>query len=204
MATEKEVTLPEGYEIDSTEADSSAPPEGFEIDKTETDVKQEKVDSSAKTARQMVGKAFMSISQPAKIGEELVTGKLFKDNPFEQTIGNILESAANTASYGIPKAISKKILESSGLSYPEIEDKRAKAVGEFIGLLSPTKTAIGIANKIPGLVGKTVVKDIMRGATAGGVVGFTTSPDEFMDIKQRIKQAEIGAVVAWGLLAMNC
>lgn len=195
MAEEKEVALPEGFEIDSTESDDSSLPEGFAVDTSEQDSKQEVLDSTASKGRQMIGKAFMSITQPTRIGEQVAQGRLFKDDPFEQTVGNILDSAAQTASYGIPKAITKKIIEATGLKYPEIEDKKAKAVGEFIGLISPTKTAIGVANSIKGLVGRTIVKDIARGAAAGGMVGFSTSPDEFTDIGQRIKQAQFGAAV---------
>ncbi len=159
------------------------------LDKSD-DKKNKSVSDIATKIRTMIGKSV----QPMKIGSDLVSGRIFEDDPLSQATGEIATSALNTASYGIPKAITKKILESNGIEYPEIKNKVTKTVGEMIGLIVPGKVASSIVSKIPGIAGRTIAKDIARGATTGGIFGFTISPDEFTDIGQRVKQAGVGAV----------
>jgi len=157
---------------------------------------QEKLNKDINKVRQFLGKATIAgQALPSVIGQELVTGRLMKDNPLEQSTGNIMDAAANSASFGIPKAIMKKVIESGGLKFPEIENKNEKMVGEIIGLIAPTKVAVAIANQIPGLAGRTVAKSIGRGIFEGSFVGGTHSPDEFFDLTQRVKQASVGGVV---------
>lgn len=163
---------------------SSAPEKGDET-------KSEVVADIATKVRTAIGKA----GQPMKLGADLVSGRLFEDDPLAQASGEIATSALDVASYGIPKSITKKILQASDIEYPEIKNKVTKTVGEFIGLMVPGKVATSIASKIPGMAGRTIAKDIARGATTGAIFGFTVSPDEFTDIGQRIKQAEMGAAV---------
>jgi hypothetical protein len=152
---------------------------------------QEAVNDIAKNIRTVIGKT----GQPIKLGADIVSGRLYEDDPLSQASGEIATSALNSASYGIPKAITKKILESNGMEYPEIKNKVTKTVGELIGLIVPGKVATSIAAKIPGMAGRTIAQDIARGATSGGIMGFTVSPDEFTDIGQRVKQAGVGATV---------
>ena len=184
----------------SSESSESKPVKLSEIAKemsVETDnPKQEKFNQAVDKGRQMVGKGFMATMEPARLGIQAAQGRLLSDNPFEQTMGNILESAGNTASYGIPRAMMKQVLESSGsgLKYPEM-DKNSDIAGQIIGLISPAKTAQAIAAKVPGLAGRTVVQNIGRGVVEGAYVGFTESPEEFLNISQRIKQASLGGAI---------
>jgi hypothetical protein len=99
----------------------------------------------------------------------------------------------NTVAFGIPKAIGKKIIESAGYQYPEIENKATKTAGEILGLIAPGKVAVSLANKIPGLAGRGLMKAVTRGTLEGSAIGFTTSPEEFTNLEQRIKQSAIGA-----------
>ena len=153
--------------------------------------KSEVASDIATNIRTAIGK----VANPMKIGADVVSGRIYNDDPLAQAGGEIATSALNTAAFGIPKAMTKKILETNDIEYPEIENKVTKTVGELIGLIVPGKVATSVATKIPGLAGRTIAKDIARGATSGGIMGFTVSPDEFMDINQRIKQAGVGTVV---------
>jgi len=154
------------------------------------------LDEGASKVRQFIGKAFMAgNSLPSVIAEQLTQGTLTKPNNMESTIGTMIDGVSQTASFGIPKAMTKKILESSNLSYPEAEDKTSENIGKIIGLVAPTQAASTISKSIPGLVGKTMAKDFMRGVSEGAFVGFTEAPDNFMDIKQRVLQGGVGAAI---------
>jgi hypothetical protein len=155
----------------------------------EVSPKQAVAEDISTKVRTAIGKA----GQPMKLGADLISGRLFDDDPLSQASGEIATSAVNSAAFGIPKAMTKKMLEMGGIEYPEIENKTTKTVGEFLGLIAPGKIASSIAGKIPGLAGRTIAKDIARGSTTGAIFGFTVSPDEFTDLGQRIKQAGVGA-----------
>lgn len=157
---------------------------------------QESIDSGADKVRSAIGKVVTyGGAAPAVIGAELAMGRLGKPDPLSDVVGNIVDGAVQSTSFGIPKSITKRILESNGLSYPENKDKSSENVGKIIGLLAPGRVAQSIVTKLPGMAGQTIAKGLMRGATEGAIVGFTESPDDFLDIQQRIKQAQIGAVV---------
>lgn len=185
--------------ISSEKEEESKEPESKTVKLSEVTSAPEKSDESksevvadiATKVRTAIGKA----GQPMKLGADLVSGRLFEDDPLSQASGEIATSALDVASYGIPKSITKKILQANDIEYPEIKNNVTKTVGEFIGLMVPGKVATSIASKVPGLAGRTIAKDIARGATTGAIFGFTVSPDEFTDIGQRIKQAEMGAAV---------
>lgn len=182
---------------DSSKSDWSIVPESsIAVQESPKNPTQESLDSGAEKVRQFIGKAFMAGNAlPSVIGEQLVSGTLTKPNQMESTIGTMIDGATQTASYGIPKAIAKRILESNKLSYPEATDKTSENIGKIIGLIAPTQTATTIAKSLPGLIGQTMAKDIMRGVSEGAFVGFTESPDNFMDIRQRIKQGAIGGAI---------
>lgn len=151
---------------------------------------QNDISSTAETVRQFIGKGIISVSQPTRIGEQVGTGRLTKPDPIESSVSALVEGAVDTATFGIPRTIAKRII---GASASEPKDKMSYDTGRIIGLLAPAKLASSLSKKIPGIAGRTLSQDIARGAVEGAAIGFTYSPDEFMDIKQRITQAVGGA-----------
>lgn len=155
---------------------------------------QSELDNTADNVRSAVGNLALK-TNPLDLAVEGVEGNLTKQDPLEGATGDMLDGALQSATFGVPKAIAKKILEANNLSYPEPKDKTAENIGKIIGLLAPTAVAENITSKIAGFAGKTLAADMARGASTGAMVGFSQSPDDFMDIGQRIKQAGLGVVV---------
>lgn len=144
------------------------------------------------TGRALAGKALVQIISggPTDIGRQIAEGRLMNPDPLANASEAMLEGALDSATFGIPKAVIKQLTKSESI---EPSDKKSYEIGKVIGLLAPTKVAVSAVSKIPQIAGRTVLKDIARGSAEGAAVGFTYSPDEFLDIKQRIKQAVVGA-----------
>lgn len=137
-----------------------------------------------------------------------IQGRLFNNDPLDRATGALALGALDSASFGIPRAVAKKIIESAGVQTPVIEDKTAYNTGKILGLLAPGKMAQSIVSKVPAMAGPGIMKAVARASTEGAAVGFTTSPDEFTNLKQRIMQSGIGAgvgaaVAPLGIAASN-
>ena len=193
--------------INESQPSAEAPNDLFPKEDIKAKEAQSKLDSSANFIRGVVGKTLLSGS-PLFIASQILSGKNSLSsngstpNKLEESVGTIVDGAIQTASFGIPKTITKKILEANKLSYPEPSDKNAENIGKIIGLIAPSAAATSIAKSIPTLVGNGLAKSMIRGASEGAFVGFTEAPQDFMDIKQRIKQGAIGGVVGAAIVPL--
>jgi len=155
---------------------------------------QRRLEEGSLKVRQAIGR----VTSPAGlIGgiTDIFSGRLAKRDPLAVAGGEFVLSALDTAAFGVPRAALKTALGTRGLQLPKVQNKAADAAGKIAGLLVPAKIATSIATKIPGLAGRGILKGAARGVTEGTAIGFTTSPEEFTDIQQRVLQSGIGGAI---------
>ena len=103
-------------------------------------------------------------------------------SPAQEALGTL-----NTATFGIPRAIANTVAGKEVI--PQGGD-----VGRTLGMILPGAMGQSLAEGIPALAGKGVLKGAARGAIAGGVASQALAPkDNFLNVPERLSNLALGA-----------
>lgn len=149
----------------------------------------------------------LSSSDPVeKTGDPVMDALIFT----QKEIAGPIARGANTAAFGIPRAITKKIAgeDFAKQAFPEqstIGGKIARFGSEAVGLVGggPGKVANmaakGAGKAVSKVTGRALVKKMAQGIAGGAAGGALLPTEDFLDAKQRGTNALSGAAIGAAL-----
>lgn len=188
--------MPFKYEVNGHVVEFDNEPTHADIDEAAKqlgaapDVSRENTDSSLTKT--------LSSSEPQKpSGDPVIDALTFAQ---KEIVGPVAQGA-NTAAFGIPKAVTKAVAgdEFAKQAFPQQSTGTGKALrfgSEATGLIGggTGQVAAKIAKRIIPKTGATLGQKIVGNAVAGAASGATVAPEDFGNIADREKNAILGGV----------